>query len=80
MERYRDDDSEDEGPQEEDLITGDHKSVYSFGGPRKLAFTTAPDTFNVDCRAYMRRTNFYPAVWFISDHGNAHLINTCEDD
>ena len=65
----------DNGPQEEDLITSDRKEVYSYGGPGKLAFTTTPDTFEADCRAYMERTKFFPNVWFISDHGNAHLIN-----
>jgi hypothetical protein len=26
-------------------------------------------------RAYMDRVQFWPAVWFISDHGNAHLMD-----
>lgn len=24
--------------------------------------------------AFMKKQNFYPSVWFISDHGNAHLL------
>lgn len=26
-------------------------------------------------RAYMERVQFWPACWFISDHGNAHLMD-----
>jgi hypothetical protein len=29
-------------------------------------------------RTYMDRTNFYPNCWFISDHGNAHLIDLAD--
>jgi hypothetical protein len=29
-------------------------------------------------RAYMERVQFWPNAWFISDHGNAHLINLSE--
>jgi hypothetical protein len=29
-------------------------------------------------RAYMERTQFWPNVWFISDHGNAHLMDLSE--
>ncbi len=30
-------------------------------------------------RAYMERTQFWPNCWFISDHGNAHLMDLSED-
>jgi len=30
-------------------------------------------------RAYMDRVQFWPNVWFISDHGNAHLMDLTED-
>lgn len=29
-------------------------------------------------RQYMERTQFWPNVWFISDHGNAHLMDLSE--
>lgn len=29
-------------------------------------------------RAYMERTQFWPNCWFISDHGNAHLMDLSE--
>lgn len=29
-------------------------------------------------KAYMVKTEFWPNVWFISDHGNAHLIDLSE--
>jgi len=25
--------------------------------------------------AHMKKTNFYPNVWFVSDHGNAQLMS-----
>lgn len=68
------DEVEDEGPQPEDLVTEDHIHVYQVEG--KLAFTTNADDFNRDCQAWMKEHNFFPNVWFISDHGNAHLVQT----
>lgn len=32
------------------------------------------DSFEEAIRAYMDRTQYWPNCWFISDHGNAHLI------
>lgn len=31
-------------------------------------------------RAYMDRVRFWPDVWFISDHGNAHRIDLSEQE
>ena len=36
------------------------------------------DTCESAVRAYMDRTQFWPNVWFISDHGNAHLMDLTE--
>lgn len=33
---------------------------------------------NAALRAYMERVQFWPNAWFISDHGNAHLIDLSE--
>jgi len=54
----------------ESLTRGTLKNVgpIQFGDDHKAAL-----------RAYMERTQFWPNVWFISDHGNAHLITLTED-
>jgi transcription elongation factor Elf1 len=33
------------------------------------------DDVNAALRAYMDRSQYWPNAWFISDHGNAHLIS-----
>lgn len=68
-------DDEPSEPEEGDITTSDHKEFYQYG---KLwlgltgEFTTAE--MNAAIRDKMHREQFYPAVWFISDHGNAHLM------
>ena len=69
--------AEDESePDEEDLVTGDHRRFYQGD---KLAFTVDPDASKrqmwraID--AHMERERFWPNVWFISDHGNAHVMD-----
>ena len=37
------------------------------------------EDYKAALRAYMERTQFWPNAWFISDHGNAHLIDLTED-
>ncbi len=59
------------GPSEDDLVTEDHTHVYQSG---RLVLETSPDTFESDVAAYMERSKYWPNVWFISDHGNAHLL------
>ena len=29
-------------------------------------------------KAYMKKSNFFPNVWFVSDHGNEHLVTTLD--
>jgi hypothetical protein len=66
---------EEAGPQEEDLQTEDHVEFYSNG---KLALTVARDASSAKMwdalEAYMAKNNVWPNVWWISDHGNAHLM------
>src|SRR5262249_6189743 len=64
---------EEDGPQEDDLVTEDHRHVYQNG---KLVLTVAEDeVFRDALHEYMEREQFWPSVFFISDHGNAHLID-----
>lgn len=62
-------------PGEDDLTTSDHIHVYQYG---KLVLETMPETFEADVQAFMDREQFWPNVWFISDHGNAHLLTLGE--
>ncbi len=68
---------EPEGPEEEDLVTEDHVHFYEYGGPRRGPAVTVEG--DADWRqavvAWMREQQFYPNVWFLSDHGNAHLLD-----
>jgi hypothetical protein len=64
-------------PLEDDLITYDHVHWYQYG---RLALVTADETdFRAALRAHMDADAFWPNVWFISDHGNAHIIDIWED-
>lgn len=66
-----------EEPDEGDWITSDHRNFYSYG---KRVLEVDDDTATDHKRlwaaidATMKRQNFYPNVWFISDHGNWHLM------
>ncbi len=40
---------------------------------------TFHDNHRAALRAYMDRTQYYPTVWFISDHGNAHVMTDVHD-
>ena len=54
-------------PLEGDITTEDHEHWYSYG---KLVV----EGDEHDVRAYMEKSKFWPDVWWISDHGNAHRI------
>lgn len=59
---------EDEEPEEGDITTEDHEHWYQYG---KLYFTGDYDGL----KKKMDVNKFWPNVFFISDHGNAHLVN-----
>ncbi len=68
-------DSESSEPEEDDYTTEDHIHFYQSG---KLAFTVpggADGDHVAALRAHMEQEQFWPNVWFVSDHGNAHLID-----
>lgn len=68
-----DDEDEPHGLQEGDITTTDHIRWYCDG---KLILTTAdPDDAESQVKAWMDREGYYPDVWWISDHGNAHRIS-----
>lgn len=60
--------NDDEGePEEDDITTSDHQRWYQSG---KLYHTGSEAALKLR----MARDKFWPNVWSISDHGNAHLI------
>jgi hypothetical protein len=65
-------------PEEGDITTEDHSSFYQYG---KLWLFVHPDSWttnqelNEQIRERMSEEKFWPNVWFISDHGNAHLLS-----
>ena len=62
-------------PQEGDITTEDHHTFYQYG---KLWLQTPQDwEWEQTRRAVQEKMNedqFWPDIWFISDHGNAHLM------
>lgn len=68
-----------EEPEEGDLVTSDHRTVYEVGRRRPVLSITERQSFTRQVRLFMNREKFWPNVWFISDHGNAHLIDLSAD-
>ena len=63
-------------PEEGDITTEDHRHFYQYG---KLVLTVGEDVDHKPAlREFMKREKFWPNCWFISDHGNAHLIDLSE--
>ncbi len=62
-------------PQDDDYTSSDHVNWYQNG---KLVLTVpggAEGDHVQALRAHMEETGWFPNAWFISDHGNAHLID-----
>ena len=55
-------------PDDDDITTSDHQNWYQSG---KLYFKGD----EMGLRQKMNADQFWPNLWFISDHGNAHLIS-----
>ena len=62
---------ESSGPREEDIVTEDHMRWYRVGDRRRVYFTG--DEYGLAQK--MNADKFWPNVWWISDHGNAHMID-----
>jgi hypothetical protein len=62
-------------PGEEDITTTDHQSFYLSGKLFATVDIDATDTEMWDIlTTAMVKASYFPDVWFISDHGNAHLM------
>lgn len=64
--------TESEGPGEGDITTEDQNTFYQDG--RLILQVDGNDDWRPKLREYMDSQNFWPNVWQISDHGNAHLL------
>jgi hypothetical protein len=63
-------------PEEGDYTTSDYRQFFQY---EKLAVTVPEGgEWQKSVRRHMDREQFWPNVWFISDHGNPHLL-TLED-
>lgn len=64
-------------PDEGDYTTEDHVHFYQYG---KLAVTVPEgQSWQSAIEAHEKAENYWPDVWFISDHGNAHLLSLRDD-
>ncbi len=60
-------------PEEGDITTEDHCRFYQDG---KLILDLDEDADHVAALLeHMEQDGFWPNVWFVSDHGNAHLMS-----
>lgn len=66
-------------PQEEDITISPYGSLgsrlqVSVVGGKPIGIFSDQDAAEKAIKKYMDQHNFYPQVWMISDHGNAHRI------
>jgi hypothetical protein len=60
-------------PEEGDICTDDHINFYQYG---KLVLSIEDDAeWAHVVNAFCEQEKFWPNVWWISDHGNAHLLS-----
>lgn len=58
-------------PEQGDWFTADYVTFHEWEGK---GLVIAGDDWQKTLREYMDAEKFWPSVWFISDHGNAHLL------
>lgn len=68
-------DPESEGPQEGDYTTEDHRKFYQYGKLVLDLTEEESEQWQKHVKAHMDKEKFWPSVFWISDHGNAHLLN-----
>lgn len=62
-------------PQEGDYITEDYRKWYQYG---KLVLDLTEEEgehWRNHIKTHMDKERFWPSVWWISDHGNAHILS-----
>jgi hypothetical protein len=86
VERFPEPEDEEEDeltePQDDDILTEDHRHFYQY---HKLILTVPLDDdgevedWKPHMREYLEKEQFYPNIWWVSDHGNTHLISVEPD-
>lgn len=82
---FADDDEDSDEPDDDAITTTDHLTFYQYGKvwleveSDDKDYPSPPDDLNTQIKAQMDRQQFWPDVWFISDHGNAHRIDLSEE-
>jgi hypothetical protein len=71
-------------PVEGDWVTADHKDFYEVGREHKGPVVSVKDDASHNqmvraLKAAMKKQNWFPTVWFVSDHGNAHMMDLKEE-
>jgi hypothetical protein len=65
-------DKDEEAPEEDAITTEDHRTFRQYG---KVILTVGEgENHWAALDAWMEANGHFPDVWFISDHGNAHLM------
>ena len=65
-------------PDDEDITTADHQHFF-YLGRQIVACGPDGDDWRSAVTAWCDANNYYPNIWFISDHGNAHLLSVTDD-
>lgn len=60
-------------PAEDDIVTDDHINFYQSG--KLILSVEDEEEWAVKVNEFCEREKFWPNVWWISDHGNAHQID-----
>lgn len=68
---------EDSEPQEDDLTTTDHLIFFQYD--KVVLVIDEGADMAAELKRWMEDEGFFPNVWLISDHGNAHRIDLSED-
>lgn len=69
----------DDEPQDGDLVTEDHTEFYQVGRMGLVLRVEDGECWQTRVRQWMDRERYWPNCYFISDHGNAHLITFGDD-
>lgn len=65
-------------------MTYDHQKFYEVGhtsvfevklGRNYVVNVPGDEDWEPHVKEYMHRVKFWPSVWFVSDHGNAHRLS-----
>lgn len=60
--------------EEDDYCTEDHHNFYQNG--KLVVEVPEGEEWEPYIREHMEKEGFFPSVWFISDHGNEHLLDS----